>query len=234
MFQVPGVATVEADVGDRRRQRHERLRHVGRLDLRGVDDDPRHAPLLEPAQQLVADVLRVPGTVTRLEQEVVVADLLACPLEVVERRRLPDDVRRHLEEEAAELPRVAERCERVEELAEDLGARLARGPVDAPTLHRPAAPPGGRAEPGRASPDAASSVRTPSRASRNRRACARPSPAPSAASARGRTSSRPRRSRSAPHTPGVPSASAPGGYQCFESASSAHEHVPILIGAATS
>jgi hypothetical protein len=24
----------------------------------------------------------------------------------------------------------------------------------------------------------------------------------------------------------------PGGYQCFESASSAHEHVPILIGAA--
>jgi hypothetical protein len=127
----PRVAPVEADVCDRRGRRDERRRNVRGVRLRRVDDDPRHLPFLEEAQELVAHVLRVPRPVARLEQERVAADLVARPVQVVERRRLPDDVRRHLEEDAAELARVAERRQRVEEFAEDGAARVTRRTVDA-------------------------------------------------------------------------------------------------------
>src|SRR5581483_7568449 len=95
---------------------------------RRVDDDPGHTPLLEEAKQLRAYVLRVPRLMARFEQEHVVADLVARPLEVVERRGLPDDVRRHLEQDAAELPRRAQRLERGEEHLEDASPQLARRP----------------------------------------------------------------------------------------------------------
>ena len=51
--------------------------------------------------------------------------------EVVERAILEDDVRRELEEDAAELAGRAQRLERLQEAAEDLAAELARGPLDA-------------------------------------------------------------------------------------------------------
>src|SRR5581483_7900909 len=80
------VAAVEANVRDRRRRRDERLRDVLAAGARRVDDDPGHTPLLEEAKQLRAYVLRVPRLMARFEQEHVVADLVARPLEVVERR----------------------------------------------------------------------------------------------------------------------------------------------------
>ena len=178
-------------------------------------------------------LLGEPDAVAELDQHLVAAELVARPLEVVERRRLRDDVRRQLEEDPAELARLPERLERVEELAEDDRAQLARRPVDAAAVRRPASRRAGRAAAARAAPDGASSGRTPSRASRTRRASGRPSPAPSPRRARGRRSSRPRPSRSAPRTRRAAPCRQPGGYQCSTSASSAHEHVPMRTGAVT-
>src|SRR5207248_7466025 len=75
-----------------------------------------------------------PRAVPELDEHLVIADLLARPLEVVERRLLVDDVRRQLEEDPAQLARGAERLERLEEAAEDLAAELARRAVDAAAL----------------------------------------------------------------------------------------------------
>ena len=100
------------------------------LRARRVDDDVAHPVLLEEAQRLLALVVLVPASVTELDEHLVVLDLLARPGEVVERGLLGDDVRRELEEEPAELPGRAQRLERCSEPAEDLGAKLARGPVD--------------------------------------------------------------------------------------------------------
>ena len=183
---------------------------------------------------LLDDALLEPRRVPELDQHPVVAELVGRPLEVVERRRLPDDVRRHLEEDPAELARRAQRLERVEERAEHR-ARAARAAAGRRGRgRRPACPRAGRAAPARAAPDAASSGRTPSRASRTRAACARPSPAPSSRRARGSRSSRPRPSRSAPRTRrAARAAGSPFGYQCSISASSAHEHVPMRTGVVT-
>src|SRR5581483_7435013 len=54
--------------------------------------------------------------------------------EVLERPLLEDDIRRELEEDAAELSRAAQRLERLEEATEHLAAQLARRAVDAAAL----------------------------------------------------------------------------------------------------
>jgi hypothetical protein len=72
--------------------------------------------------------------VPELDEHLVLAELLARPPEVVERRVLVDDVGRQLEEDPAELAGLAQRLERAEELAEDHGSELARRPVDAAAL----------------------------------------------------------------------------------------------------
>src|SRR3954469_14555061 len=72
-----------------------------------------------------------------LDEHLVAAELLARPLEILERAVLEDDVRRQLEEDASELALAAERLEHLEEAAEHLAAELARRPVDAAALvHR--------------------------------------------------------------------------------------------------
>ena len=53
------------------------------------------------------------------------AELLARPLQILERAVLVDDVRRELEEDAAELSGRAQRLQRLQEPAEDLAAELA-------------------------------------------------------------------------------------------------------------
>ena len=55
---------------------------------------------------------------TRLDQHCVVAQEVARPLEIVERRRLPDDIRRQLEQDPAELVRLARRRQALPEVAE--------------------------------------------------------------------------------------------------------------------
>src|SRR5205814_8302175 len=125
------IAAVEADVRHRARHCDERVRDVLRVHLWCIDDDPCHPVLFEEAQQVAAHVFLEPRPVTRLDEHRVGAELVARPLEVVERRLLPDDVRRELEQDAPELARLTEWLERSEELAKDLAAQLARWPVDA-------------------------------------------------------------------------------------------------------
>ena len=81
-------------------------------------------------EHLGAALLGEPVAVAELDEHLVAAELVARPLEVVERRRLRDDVRRQLEEDPAELPGPPQRLERAEELAEDDPAQLPRRPVD--------------------------------------------------------------------------------------------------------
>src|SRR5439155_23430521 len=133
---VPGlrVAPVHADVEERRRQRLHRQRDVLPLRPRSVDDDVRHPVLLEEAERLLALLVLVPAPVPELDEHLVVADLLAGPGEIVVRGLLGHDVRRELEQDAAELSGDAQRLERSEETAEDLAAELARGAVDPATL----------------------------------------------------------------------------------------------------
>ena len=104
------------------------------LDPRRVDDHVRRAQLLQELERLVAMLVVEPARVPELDHQLVTGELLLRPLEVLERARLRDDVRRQLEEDAAELARRAQRLERVAEAAEDLGAELARRPVDAAAL----------------------------------------------------------------------------------------------------
>src|SRR6266508_2090779 len=71
-----------------------------------------------------------PAHMPELDEHLVVPELLARPLEVVERGILEDDVGRKLEEDAAELACRTQRLERFEEAAEDLAAKLPRGTLD--------------------------------------------------------------------------------------------------------
>ena len=132
------VAAVEADVRGRRGRRDdgrdEVLRRVG---ARRVDDDVRGADPLEEREARVAVLVVEPRAVAELDEHLVAGELLARPLEVVERRVLVDDVRRQLHEDPAELALAPQRLERLEEEPEDLAAQLARRPVDAAALvHR--------------------------------------------------------------------------------------------------
>ena len=104
------------------------------LGSRRVDGHVGRADALEEGERLRAVLVVEPRAVAELDQHLVGAELVARPLEVLERRLLEDDVRRQLEEDAAELPRAAQRLERVEEAAEHLAAKLARRPVDAAAL----------------------------------------------------------------------------------------------------
>ena len=72
--------------------------------------------------------------VPELDEHLVPAELLARPREVVEGGLLRDDVGRELEEEPAQLAGRAQRLERLEEAAEDLGAKLSRRAVDPAAL----------------------------------------------------------------------------------------------------
>src|SRR5882672_6141968 len=78
-----------------------------------------------------------PRAVTELDEHLVAAELLTRPLEILERAVLEHDVRRELEEDAAELPLAPQRLERLEKAAEHLAAELARRAVDLTALvHR--------------------------------------------------------------------------------------------------
>ncbi len=150
------------------------------------------------------------------------------PLEVVERRRLANDVRRELEEDPAELPALAQRLERVEELAEDDRPLLARRPVDAPALvDRHALAEVGRhlLELHRVARHEAERLHVHDESVR------RPvGPALDHLAVGDAVEGRVDLDRREPL--GVVAKALarrePGGYQCVESASSAHEHVPIL------
>src|SRR6185312_16999388 len=91
----------------------------------------RGAELLAEAQRLVAMFLVEPADVADLDEHLVAAELLARPLQILERAVLVDDVRRELEEDAAKLPGRAQRFQRLQEPAEDLPAELARRSLDA-------------------------------------------------------------------------------------------------------
>src|SRR4029078_10207603 len=71
-----------------------------------------------------------PARVPELDQHLVAPELLLGPLQVLERRRLEDDVGRQLHQDPAELARLPQRRERLVAAAADLGPELARGPVD--------------------------------------------------------------------------------------------------------
>ena len=75
-----------------------------------------------------------PRAVAELDEHLVRAEVLPGPFEIVERRILVHDVRRQLEEDAAQLAGGAERFERGEEAAKDLGAELARRAVHTTAL----------------------------------------------------------------------------------------------------
>jgi hypothetical protein len=63
--------------------------------------------------------------VPEFDEHAVVAELVMCPLQVVERRLLVDEVWRELKEDAAELARLAQRRQPFDERAEDRGAQPA-------------------------------------------------------------------------------------------------------------
>jgi hypothetical protein len=74
--------------------------------------------------------------VAELDEHVVLAELIARPFEVVDRRLARDDVGSELHEDAAELAGRAERLERLAEAPEDLGAELSRRALDAALVVR--------------------------------------------------------------------------------------------------
>jgi hypothetical protein len=74
--------------------------------------------------------------VAELDERAVAGELLHRPRQVVAREVLRHDVRRKLEQDAAELSRGAKRLERLVEAAEDLRAKLARRPVHPTALVR--------------------------------------------------------------------------------------------------
>src|SRR4029077_2084179 len=100
------------------------------------DDHVRRAELLEEPKRVVAVLAVEPARMPELDEQLVVAELLARPLEIVERTVLVDDVRRELKQDPSELPRRSPRVERSKEPTEDLTAKLPRRPLDAPSLVR--------------------------------------------------------------------------------------------------
>jgi hypothetical protein len=86
--------------------------------------------LLEERKRLRAVLVVEPASVPELDEQVDIRKLLARPLEVLERAVAIDHVRRQLEQDTAELARLAERRDRREEAAEDLAAHLPRHPLD--------------------------------------------------------------------------------------------------------
>ena len=190
--------------------------------------------LLEPAQHLFAPVDGEPVAVAELDEHLVAAELVARPLEVVERRGLRDDVGRHLEEDPAELPGLAQRLERGQELAEHDRALLGRRAVDpAAGIERHPV-----AEVGRQLLEAHRVARhQPERLDVHHEAVGRPvGPVLHhrlvGDAVEGRVDLD---GREVLRVPGEPFLRAAGrvGYQCLTSASSAHEQVPMRTGAAT-
>jgi hypothetical protein len=90
--------------------------------------------LLEEREDASAVLLVEPAPVAKLDEHLVAAELLPRPLEILEGRRLADDIRGELNEDAPELPRAPDRLERLVEASEDLAAELARRPIDPAAL----------------------------------------------------------------------------------------------------
>ena len=131
------VASVETHVGRRRRECEDGRRDILRaLDARRVDDHVRGAQLLEEAQRLVAMLVVEPARVPELDEHLVATELLARPLQIVQRAVLEHDVRGELEQDPAELAGGAQRLERLEKATEDLAAKLPRRPLDAALVVR--------------------------------------------------------------------------------------------------
>ena len=94
----------------------------------------RRAELFEEGERLRSILLVQPASVPKLDERPVAAELLDRPAQVVEREILVDDVRGELEEDASELACGSKRFESAVEAGEHLGAKLARGPMDAASL----------------------------------------------------------------------------------------------------
>src|SRR4029079_8682119 len=104
------------------------------VDAWRIDDHVRRAELLEEPKRVLAVVVVEPARMPELDEQLVVPDLLARPLEIVERTILVDDVRWELKQDPSELPCRSQRLERSKEPAEDLSAKLPRWALDAPAL----------------------------------------------------------------------------------------------------
>ena len=129
---VPGarVAAVEAHIGRLARPGDDGRDEVLRLGLRCVDDHVGEPARLEERERLCAVLLVEPAAVTKLDQDLVPGELGLRPFDVLERGGLVDDVRRELQQDAAELPALAQRLDGAGEPAEHLGAELAWRAVD--------------------------------------------------------------------------------------------------------
>src|SRR5207247_1655248 len=129
------VAAVDANgSGSARERRHRRDEILGSLEPRSVDDHVRSAELLQEPQGVVAMILVEPARVPELHEHLVVSDLLARPLQVLERAVLVDHIRGKLEEDPAELATGAQRLECDEESSKDLTAKLPGRPLDSTPL----------------------------------------------------------------------------------------------------
>ena len=121
---------MEADVGGLARRRDDGGEDVLAAGRRRVDGDVGHPVLLEEAQRVGVVLLVEPARVAELDEHLVATELFLRPLQVLERLRPVDDVRRKLHQDPAELPGRAQRLEGLVEALEDLGAVFARRPLD--------------------------------------------------------------------------------------------------------
>ena len=122
---------MKADVGRVVRGGGDGGEDVLATGLRRVDDDVGHPVLLEEAKRVGAVLLVEPARVAKLDQHLLARELFLRPLQVLERLRPVDDVRRELHQDPPELSGRAQRLERLAKAAEHLGSVLARRPVDA-------------------------------------------------------------------------------------------------------
>ena len=128
------IAAVEADVRRRCRERDDGGNEVLRLRPRRVDDHVPEPVRLEERERPGAVLLLEPAPVAELDLGVVAVELLAHPLEVLERPRLHHDVRGHLEQDRPELAGLAQRLDHLAEQLEDDRARVPGHALDAAAL----------------------------------------------------------------------------------------------------